>query len=75
MAWDADTRAYIERRVSEGEIDREALRSLKCAIARQIWHLLYNPQAIAPDPLPPRPPPRHLRCSRTHAMHTVKNRK
>jgi transposase len=55
MVWDAETRAYIERRVSEGKTKREALRCLKRHIARQIWHLLYNLQPIAPAlPQPPR---------------------
>jgi len=55
MAWDPETRTYIQRRVSEGKTKREALRCLKRHIARQIWHLLYNLQPIAPAlPQPPR---------------------
>jgi transposase len=55
MAWDPETRAYIQRRVSEGKTKREALRCLKRHIARQIWHLLYSPQPITPTlPQPPR---------------------
>ena len=42
MAWDPETRAYIQRRVTEGKTKREALRCLKRHIARQIWHLLYT---------------------------------
>ena len=42
MAWNPETRAYVERRVSEGKTKREALRALKRHIARQIWHLLYT---------------------------------
>lgn len=53
VAWDPETRAYIERRVSDGKSKREAIRCLKRHIARQIWHLLYDTQTIAPDPLPP----------------------
>ena len=53
IAWDPQTRAYIERRVSDGKTKREAIRCLKRHIARQIWHLLYNTQTVAPDPLPP----------------------
>ncbi len=70
MAGDPETRAYIERRVSEGKTKREALRSLKRHIARQIWHLLYNTEPVAPDPLPPRPTrvtvsaPTIMRCTR-----------
>ena len=55
MAWDPETRDYIQRRVTEGKTKREALRCLKRHIARQIWHLLYNLQPIAPAlPQPPR---------------------
>jgi transposase len=57
VAWDPDTRAYIERRVSEGKTKREAIRCLKRHIARQIWHLLYNLPPITPNPIPPRPAP------------------
>jgi len=46
MAWNPETRAYIERRVSEGKTKREAIRALKRHIARQIWHLLYNTQPV-----------------------------
>jgi transposase len=55
MVWDPETRAYIERRVSEGKTKLEAIRCLKRHIARQIWHLLYNVNA-APQ-LSPRPRP------------------
>lgn len=48
MAWHPETRAYIERRVSEGKTKREAIRALKRHIARQIWHLLYTSQPVAP---------------------------
>jgi transposase len=55
MAWDPETRAYIQRRVSEGKTKREALRCLKRHIARQIWHLLYSLPPTAPAlPQPPR---------------------
>jgi transposase len=55
LAWDPETRAYIQRRVSEGKTKREAIRCLKRHIARQIWHLLYDAQQ--PPPAPPRPTP------------------
>jgi transposase len=42
MAWNPETRAYIQRRISEGKTKREAIRALKRHIARQIWHLLYT---------------------------------
>ena len=44
MAWDPETRAYIQRKQSEGKTKLEAIRCLKRHIARQIWHLLYNTQ-------------------------------
>jgi transposase len=55
MAGDPETRAYIERRVSEGKTKLEAIRCLKRHIARQIWHLLYNLEPTTPPPLKPRP--------------------
>jgi transposase len=61
MAWDPETRAYIQRRVSEGKTKREALRCLKRHIARQIWHLLYNHQPTAPAP--PQPPRQRITAS------------
>jgi len=61
MVWDTETRAYIERRITEGKTKREALRCLKRHIARQIWHLLYNLQPITPAL--PKPPPQRVRVS------------
>jgi transposase len=55
LAWDPTTRAYIQRRVSDGKTKREAIRCLKRHIARQIFHLLYTTQP--PTPTPPKPPP------------------
>ena len=54
MVWDPETRAYIDRRVSEGKTKREAIRALKRHIARQIWHLLYNQPAAPRSPERPR---------------------
>src|SRR5205807_9837559 len=50
---DPSTRAYLDRRHSEGKTKREAIRCLKRHLARRIWHLLY-----AATPTPPAPPPR-----------------
>ena len=55
MAGDPETRAYIQRRVSEGKTKLEAIRCLKRHIARQIWHLLYNTQPVVSDQRPTRP--------------------
>jgi len=54
MVWDPETRAYIERRVTEGKTKREAIRCLKRHIARQIWHLLYTAEPASPLPIRPR---------------------
>jgi transposase len=50
---DPATRAYLDRRHSEGKTKREAIRCLKRHLARRIWRLLY-----ATMPIPPAPPPR-----------------
>jgi transposase len=42
-----ETRAYIERKRSEGKTTKDALRCLKRHLARRIWHLL---QAAPPGP-------------------------
>lgn len=55
VAWDPQTRAYIQRRVSEGKTKREAIRCLKRHIARQIWHLLNNTPPPEQRPAPPPP--------------------
>ena len=38
-----ETKAYIERKISEGKTHREAIRCLKRHLARRIWHLLQDP--------------------------------
>ena len=50
---DPATRAYLDRRHSEGKTKREAIRCLKRHLARHIWHVLY-----AATPTPQAPPPR-----------------
>jgi transposase len=42
-----ETRAYIDRKRSEGKTNREALRCLKRHLARRIWHLLQPPTPTA----------------------------
>jgi transposase len=54
VAWDPQTRAYIQRKQAEGKTKLEAIRCLKRHIARQIWHLLYNTSPAQP-PAPPPP--------------------
>ena len=49
LRWDhPETRAYVDRRVSEGKTRPEAIRCLKRYLARRIWRLLtlpYRPSA------------------------------
>lgn len=40
LRWDTRTRGYIDRRVSQGKIRREALRCLKRYVAREIHRLI-----------------------------------
>src|SRR5919204_1486274 len=49
---DPATRAYLDRRHSEGKTRKEAIRCLKRHLARRIWRLLYTAQT------PALPPPR-----------------
>jgi transposase len=45
---DPATRAYLERKQTEGKTKLEAIRCLKRHIARQIWHLPLRQPAPAP---------------------------
>lgn len=40
MATDPETRAYIERRITQGNTKREAIRALKRHLARRYWKIL-----------------------------------
>jgi transposase len=40
LRWDPRTRAYLERRISEGKTKREAMRCLKRYAAREIFYLI-----------------------------------
>ncbi|MDQ3113594.1 MAG: IS110 family transposase [Actinomycetota bacterium] len=51
LRWDPVTRAYLDRRVSEGKTRREAMRCLKRYIAREIYHQLpRHPLSALTDP-------------------------
>ena len=50
MARDARTRAYVDRRVSEGKTRREAVRCLCRYIAREVYRLLTGPREPLPAP-------------------------
>jgi transposase len=45
LRWDQRTRAYVDRRVTEGKTRREAVRCLKRYAAREIYHLIASPRA------------------------------
>ena len=47
---DPATRAYLDRRHSEGKTKREAIRCLKRHLARRIWHVLYATAPPAEKP-------------------------
>ena len=52
MYRDRRTRAYVERRTSEGLSKREILRCLKRFIAREVFKVLRNSAAVrVPDDL------------------------
>ena len=50
---DPATRAYLDRKVSEGKTKREAIRCLKRHLARRFWKLLYTTHHAAPTPTEP----------------------
>ena len=43
LRWDQRTRDYLQRRLGDGKTHREAVRCLKCYIAREIFALLPSP--------------------------------
>jgi transposase len=45
---DPTTRAYLDRKATEGKTRREAIRCLKRHLARHIWKLLYTSSQAAP---------------------------
>src|SRR6266545_2581466 len=40
LRWDADTRAYVQRRLAEGKTQREAIRCLKRYVAREVYQII-----------------------------------
>ena len=40
LRWDARSRAYVQRRITEGKTKREAIRCLKRYVAREIYQLI-----------------------------------
>jgi transposase len=47
IRWDADTRAYVQRRTAEGKTTREIKRCLKRYIARELFRLLEHGPSTA----------------------------
>jgi transposase len=47
LRWDPATRAYVDRRVSEGKTRREAMRCLKRYVARDIYRILVSQPPLA----------------------------
>jgi transposase len=47
LRWDRRTGAYLDRRIAEGKSRREAIRCLKRYAAREIYHLISDPQQQA----------------------------
>ena len=43
MRYDAATRAYVERRTSDGKSKKEIMRCLKRYVAREVYNVLVNP--------------------------------
>lgn len=46
MASDPMTKTYVAKRTADGKTKKEILRCLKRAIAREVFHLLTNPQPV-----------------------------
>jgi hypothetical protein len=49
LRWDARTRAYAERRTTQGMSKKEIIRCLKRYIAREVYTALLNPHPTAKD--------------------------
>jgi hypothetical protein len=55
---DPTTQAYLQRKTAEGKTKKAALRSLKRALARRLYHHLTRPPLPAPNPTDHTPPQR-----------------
>ena len=49
LRWEARTRDYLARRISEGKTRREAIRCLKRYIAREIYRIITDPPEAEPS--------------------------
>jgi transposase len=50
MATDPGTKEYVAKRSSEGKTKKDILRCLKRSIAREVFHLITNPQPVISGP-------------------------
>ncbi|MEC5182360.1 transposase [Arthrobacter sp. CG_A4] len=50
MATDPETKEYVAKRSSEGKTKKDILRCLKRTIAREVFHLITNPQPVISGP-------------------------
>jgi len=50
MATDPGTKEYVAKRSSEGKTRKDILRCLKRSIAREVFHLITNPQPVISGP-------------------------
>lgn len=69
MMHDAQTRAYVERRITEGLIEREIRRILKRYLARQIHRALTA--ASGADELTANPTPRQPQTSHHRRLQAI----
>ena len=49
LRWDARTRDYFDRRITEGKTRREAIRCLKRYIAREVYQIITSPPETQPS--------------------------
>jgi transposase len=52
LRWDPRTRAYLNRRTTEGLTNKDIIRCLKRLIAREVYHALTDQQTTAPATRP-----------------------
>ena len=71
LSTDADTRAYAQRRQTEGKTRRETIRCLKRYIAREVYQLLTNPHPATNTTSDLRALRQHARATLQQAAHCL----
>ena len=71
LSTDASTRAYAQRRQTEGKTRRETIRCLKRYIAREVYRLLTNPQPATNTTNNLRELRQHAGATLQHAAHCL----